>query len=341
MRRLLMASLLFSLCAGHAQADSVSDFYKGRTLFIEIGYSAGGGYDSYARVLAEHLADHIPGHPTVVPQNMPGAGSLKAANYLYVAAPKDGTMIGTFSRGLAMEPLIGTSPTRFDATKFTWLGSIAEVKSVCVTGARSPIKTWKDALATTFTVAGEGSGSDPDIFATMLKNLYGAKIKLVTGYPGTNEMALAIERGEVEGRCGWSWTVLNSTNANLLKGSNKVNVILQLTTKPIADLPNVPTILDVSATERQKQIVRLLLSRQEMGVPFAAPPGIPADRAAALRKAFDETMKDPAFQAEAKGRGLDVSPVSGAEIEKLVTEIYKTPKDTLADVRKVIAAPAR
>src|SRR5262249_47972364 len=150
-----------------------------------------------------------------------------------------------------------------------------------------------------------------------------------------------IERSEVEGRCGWSWTVLNSTNANLLKGSNKVNVILQLTTKPIADLPNVPTILDVSETDRQKQIVGLLLSPQEMGVPFAAPPGVPPDRAAALRKAFDDTMKDPAFLAEAKGRGLDVSPVSGAEIENLVTDIYKTPKEILADVRKVIAAPAR
>ena len=190
---------LAATCAP-ASADPVEDFYRGRNVTMVIGYSVAGGYDNYARVVARHLGNHIPGHPTVLPQNMPGAGSLRSANWLYNAAPKDGSVIGMFSRGMAMEPLIGTSQTSFDAQKFSWLGSGTNEVSTCVTWHESAVKTWADALKIPFTVGGEGSGSDPDIFATVVRNVFGVKLRLVSGYPGSAEVALAIERREVDGR---------------------------------------------------------------------------------------------------------------------------------------------
>lgn len=339
LRSVLRASAPFALAvlsAGIACADPVEDFYKGNTIRAIIGYSVGGGYDNYTRVLVAHMGKHIPGNPTIVPENMPGAGSLKAANYIYNIAPKDGTVFGTFARGLPMEPLIGDSKTQFDASKFDWLGSISDEASVCVTNAGSKVKTWDQAKTTAFTVAGEGSGSDPDIFAEMLKNLFDLKMRLITGYPGTNEMTMAIERGEVDGRCGWSWNVLKQSKGDWLR-DKKVNVILQLSLHPIADLPDVPNVMQVATTDTQKEILRLVLARQVIGRPYAAPPGIPDDRLAALRKAFDETMKDPEFLEDAKRAGLEVDPVSGVEVEKLIDEIYATPKDVIAEARKVIA----
>jgi tripartite-type tricarboxylate transporter receptor subunit TctC len=195
-----------------ARADTVADFYRGRSVTLIIGYSVGGGYDAYGRVVARHLGKHIPGNPAVIAQNMPGAGSLRAANFLYHVAPKDGTAIAHFSRGLAMEPLIGTSSTQFDARKFGWLGSGTDEVSICALWHASRVKTWNDMLTTPFTVGGEGSGSDPDIFAMVVRNIFGVKLKLVSGYPGSAEVALAIERGEVDGRCGWSWSASSSSS---------------------------------------------------------------------------------------------------------------------------------
>src|SRR5579862_7290252 len=213
--------------ASTARAAGVEDFYKGRNLQVIIGYSAGGGYDQYARILARHIGAHIPGNPVVTPQNMPGAGSLKAANYLYSAAPRDGTVFGIFGRGMAMEPLIGTGDAKFDARKFTWLGSGGDQVSVCATWHSAKVKTWDAALTTPFTVAGEGSGSDPDIFAMMLRNLFGLKLKLITGYPGGNEMSLALEQGEVDGRCGWSWSSIKLAKPTWI-ANRQLNLIVQM-----------------------------------------------------------------------------------------------------------------
>ncbi|MYZ48191.1 Bug family tripartite tricarboxylate transporter substrate binding protein [Propylenella binzhouense] len=339
----LASSLLLALAvplAGQAKADSVEDFYKGKTVNLIIGYSVGGGYDTYSRVLAQHMGKHIPGNPTVVPQNMPGAGSLKAANYIFNVAPKDGTVFGTFARGLAMEPLIGTSSTQFDPSKFTWLGSIAEEKSVCVTWHTSPVKTWEDAQKTPFKVAGEGSGSDPDIFSSVVKSLFDVPMELVTGYPGTNEMTLAIERGEVDGRCGWSWNVIKTAQADWVR-DKKLNILLQMSLHPIEDLPDVPNVMNIAQTDEQKQVLKLVLGRQVMGRPYAAPPGLPPERAEALRKAFEATMKDPDFLAEAEARGLEVSPITGKELDELVADLYATPKETLAHARAAIGEAAR
>jgi tripartite-type tricarboxylate transporter receptor subunit TctC len=335
---LSLIALVLPLAGAHA--DPLADFYRGRNVTLIIGYSAGGGYDAYARVVARHLGRHIPGNPTVIAQNMPGAGSLRSANFLYNVAPKDGTVIGHFSRGLAMEPLIGTSATQFDARRFTWLGSGTDEVSVCATWHASPVKTWNDMLALPFTVGGEGSGSDPDIFAAVMKNAFGVKLKLVSGYPGTAEVALALERGEIDGRCGWSWSSLKRLKPDWI-ADKRINIVAQLALKKSPDLPDVPLILDFATTDRQRQILKLVLSRQSMARPFAAPADLPADRKEALRRAFDATMADPEFLAEAKQRGLEVNPVSGAAIDKLVGELYETPADVIAEVRAVISEGAR
>jgi tripartite-type tricarboxylate transporter receptor subunit TctC len=327
-----------------APADAVADFYKGRTVTIIVGYSAGGGYDLYARAIGRHIGKHIPGQPTVVVQNMPGAGSVAAANYIYGVAAKDGTVFGTFSRGIPMEPLIGTANVRYEATKFTWIGSASNEVSVCALSPKSPVKSFDDALKTPFTVAGEASGSDPDTYAKLFANLFGAKLKLVTGYPGGNDMTLAVERGEVDGRCGWSWGSIKATRPDWITGDQKLSILLQLGVERSPELPDVPSAYEKAADQRQKEIVKLIVSRQIMARPFAAPPGIPEDRKQALRKAFDATMKDPEFLKEAKTMALEIEPVSGAEVDKLIAELYAAPKEVVEQARAVItgeAAPAK
>jgi len=342
-RRIVCASLCLGLALAAwrtpALADPVEDFYRGRNITLIVGYTVGGGYDIYARVLARHMGKHIPGNPAILPQNMPGAGSLRSANYLYNAAPKDGTTFGTFGRGLAMEPLIGVSHTQFDATRFSWLGSGTSEVSICVTWRDSPVKTWGDMLAKNFTVGGEGSGSDPDIFSIVIRNVFGVKLRLVAGYPGGAEVSLAIERREVDGRCGWSYSSLKLQRPDWVR-DKQVNIPVQLALHKNPELADVPLITDLATTERQRQILRLVFSRQTMARPFVAPPGIPADRKQALRAAFDQTMADPEFLAEAKARGLEVNPVSGADIDKLIGEVYQTPADVVAEVRAAIAQGA-
>ena len=319
-------------------AQSNAEFYRGKTVTLTVGYSAGGGYDTYARILARHIGKHIPGQPAVVVQNMPGAGSLRAANYLFNVAPKDGTAIGMFGRGIAVEPLIGSSPAQFEGTRFLWLGSGTEEAAVVVTWAPKGIRTWADMLTKPFTVGGEGTGSDPDVYALMLKNVFGVKLRLVSGYPGTAEMALAIERGEVDGRASWSWSSLKSFKPDWIAGK-KIDLPVQLNLAPSPDLPGVPMITDFATSERRRQIVKLVVSRQTMGRPFVAPPGLPDDRRTALRAAFDATMKDPEFLAEAKTRGQEVNPVSGAAIDKLLAELYATPRDVVEETKKAVTGP--
>jgi tripartite-type tricarboxylate transporter receptor subunit TctC len=323
-----------ALASGQTRADSVADFYKGKSITITVGYSAGGGYDIYARALGRHMGRHLPGNPNFVVQNVTGAGSVNAANHLYNVAAKDGTVFGTFSRGLAMEPLIGTARVQYDAQKFTWIGSGANEVSVCSVWHTAPVKTWQDALKTTFTVAGEGLGSDPDTFSAMVRNLFGIKLRLVTGYHGTSDTILAIERGEVDGRCGQSWSSLKSIRPQWIE-KKMLNHIAYMSEVKAPELPEVPLVSDF-ANARQKQVIRLVLSRQTLGRPFAAPPGIPADRRDALRRAFDATLKDPAFLKEAEKLKLEVSPVSGEDVDKLIAELYATPKDVVEETRQAI-----
>jgi tripartite-type tricarboxylate transporter receptor subunit TctC len=336
LRRNFAIGLFAAATSLPVHAQGVADFYRGKTVTLIVGYSSGGGYDTYARVLARHIGKHIPGQPAVVVQNMPGAGSMRSANYLFNVAPKDGTAIGMFGRGIAIEPLIGSSPAQFEAAKFLWLGSGTEEAATVVTWAAKGIKTWADMLSKPFTVGGEGTGSDPDVYALMLKNVFGVKLRLVSGYPGTAEMALAIERGEVDGRASWSWSSLKSFKPDWIVGK-KIDLPVQLNLAASPDLPGVPLISDFATSERQRQIVKLVVSRQTMGRPFMAPPGLPDDRKAALRAAFDATMKDPEFLAEAKVRGQEVNPVSGEAIDRLLTELYAAPADVVEETKRAIA----
>jgi len=312
----------------HAIAADVASFYKGRTVTIDIGYSAGGGYDIYARVLARHLGDHIPGNPTVIPQNMPGAGSLKVVNYLYNIAPKDGTVLATFARGMAMEPLLDKQGIEFDAQKLTWIGSITNEVSVCAFRSDSGVKTWDDMVTKSYTVGGTGSGSDTDVFPNVLRSLFHMKMKLATGYPGGEDVVLALERGEVNGRCGWSWSSLMSRNRPLYE-QKQIFVPVQLSLNKHEDLPDVPLVMDLTKDPKISAALKLIFARQTLARPYAAPPNLPADRAQALRDAFDATMKDPAFLSEAKQTDLEVRPVSGEEMQKLVAELYQTPPEVV------------
>jgi tripartite-type tricarboxylate transporter receptor subunit TctC len=249
-------------------------------------------------------------------------------------APKDGTVIGTFSRSVAIAPLISAAP--FDARKFTWLGSITNDVSVCITWNTSEIKSWDDMMARQFVAGGEGAGSDPDIFALMYKNVLGAKVKLVSGYPGTNDITLAMERGEVDGLCGISWSTIKSRHAEWIAGK-KINVPVQVALHKDPELPEVPLALDLVKDAEQAQIVKLFVATQVLARPFAAPPGLPPERKEILRTAFEETMKDPEFLAETQTLALDVSPITGPSIDALLTEIYETPKDVVAKAAAAIS----
>ncbi|MGA7486649.1 MAG: tripartite tricarboxylate transporter substrate-binding protein [Xanthobacteraceae bacterium] len=321
------------ISAGHAQ--SPADFYKGRTVDLYIGYSAGGGYDIYARALARHIGRLIPGNPTVVPKNMPGAGSLVLANWLYNVAPKDGTAFGMIGRGTGFDPLLGSTKAQFDAAKFNWIGSMNDEVSVCVAWHTSGIAELDQVKQKQLTVGGTGPAADTDQFPKVLNATLGTKFKIVTGYPGGNDVDLAMERGEVMGRCGWSWSSVIATHKSWID-DKKINVLVQLSLSKHPDLPHVPLVMDFAKTDEQKQVFKLVFARQPMGRPFLAPPGIPAERVAVLRKAFMDTMKDGEFLAEAGKLKLEINPVSGAAVQDIVQEVYQTPKSVAAAVAGMI-----
>jgi tripartite-type tricarboxylate transporter receptor subunit TctC len=324
---LALAPAVFSPSPSYAQ--SPAEFYKGRNVDLYIGYSAGGAYDLYARVIARHLGKHIPGNPTIVPRNMEGAGSLRLTNWLYNVAPKDGTAIGTIGRGTAFDPLLGSRGAQFQADKFTWIGSANNEVSICVAWKTSGITKLEDTLTKELIVGGTGQAADTDQFPRILNGVLGTKFKIVTGYPGGNDVTLALERGEVKGRCGWSWSSVLATQKRWTDDKSII-ILAQLSLSKHPDLPDVPLVMDFAKTEDQQQIFRLIFARQVIGRPFLAPPGVPKDRAEALRAAFMDTMKDPEFLADAEKSQLEINPVSGADVEKLIKEIYQTPK-ALAD----------
>jgi tripartite-type tricarboxylate transporter receptor subunit TctC len=322
------AALASAMAIVPANADSVADYYKGKTVTMYIGYSAGGGYDVYARTLARHIGDHIPGHPTLVAKNVTGAGSLVLANQMYNAIPKNGLAIAMIGRGLPTEPLFGNKKAKYDPRKFAWIGSMNNEVSVCAVWHTVPVNVWEDLRTRGMIVGGTGSGSDTDTFPTVLNNVLGTKMKLITGYPGGNDINFAIEKGELEGRCGWSWSSVVSTRGSWLK-EKKIRILLQISTAKHPDLPDVPLALDLARTPKERQVMKLIFSRQVWGRPFFTTPGVPADRVAALRKAFDETMKDPKFRADTEKQKLEINPVAGESVQKDIAELYESPPDVV------------
>jgi tripartite-type tricarboxylate transporter receptor subunit TctC len=309
-----------------AHADSVADFYRGRTVEVYVGYSTGGGYDIYARMLARHMGRFIPGNPTLVPKNMEGAGSLRLANWIANAAPRDGTVFGTIGRGTAFDPVLGQPGAQFKGPALSWIGSMNHEVSICAAWHYAGIKSFEDLKTKGLLVGGVSANDDTVQFAKVLNSVLGTKLKIVAGYPGGNDVVLAMERGEVKGRCGWSWSSVVTARPAWIK-EKKINILVQLALSKHPDLPDVPLITDLAANPSQRQMLRLIFARQVMGRPFVAPPGIPADRLAALRRAFMQTLADREFLADAAKARLEIAGVTGEEVEKLVTELYATPAD--------------
>ncbi len=309
-----------------ALGQAQGEFTRGKVVELYIGYSVGGGYDVYARLLARHMGRHLPGNPVVVPRNMEGAGSLRLANWLYKAAPRDGSAFGTIGRGIAFDPLLGTEGTLFKATEFGWIGSANDEVSVCAAWGKTGITRFEDFYARQIFVGGTGAGADTDLFPKAMNSILGTKMKLVTGYPGGNDITLAMQRGEVEARCGWSWSSIKSNHPQWVKDGT-IKLLVQLSLDKHADLPKVPLIMDMVKTPEQRSVLRLVFARQVMGRPFLAPPGVPAERLALLRRAFMATMRDKAFLAEADKIQLEITPVTGEAVQKLVAEIYATPPE--------------
>ena len=324
--RIAAAATLMLASMPAASAQSAADFYKGKSVDLYIGYSVGGAYDLYARYLARHMGKHIPGNPTVVPKNMEGAGSLRLANWLYNVGPKDGTTFGIIGRGTGFDTLLGNPKAQFDATKFTWIGSANNEVSICVAWHNSGVTKFEDMLTKPLIVGGTSSSADTDQFPKITNGVLGTKMRVITGYPGGNEVGLAMERGEVQGRCGWSWSSVKSTHQKWLD-EKKFHILVQLALTKHPDLPNIPLIVDLAKTDEQRKILELIFARQVMGRPFVAPPNVPRDRAEALRKAFMDTMRDKDFLADADKAQLEITPVAGDQIEKLVKDIFGAPPD--------------
>jgi tripartite-type tricarboxylate transporter receptor subunit TctC len=320
----LTGALLALWPASACLAQTPAEFYKSRTIELDIGFSVGGAYDAYARILARTMGKYIPGNPAIVPKNMEGAGSMRVANYLYNAAPRDGTSFGTISRGTGFEPLLGDRGARFAATAFNWIGSTNNEVSVCVAWYTSGVATFEDARTHVLVVGATGPSADTFQFPKITNAVLGTKFKIVTGYPGGNDVDLAMERGEVQGRCGWSWTSVKGLHQAWLD-QNRLNILFQMGLSKHRDLPGIPLIVDLAKTDEELAILRLIFARQVMAWPFVAPPGVPAARVEALRKAFLATLQDKDFLAEADRAGLEITPVAGTDIQKLVQDVYSTP----------------
>lgn len=308
--------------------DAAAKFFAGKSIEIVIGTTPGGGYDTYGRLVARYMGGHVPGKATMVPKNMPGAGSAKAAGYIYSVAPKDGTSIGAIFPGAIADPLLGDKPkSQFDPAKFNYLGSANNEVYICVGRTDAPVQKFQDAFTKPMILGASAAGGSTRDFPALLNNVLGTKFTIVSGYPGSKEIMLAVERKEVQGACGYGWSSLIAQNANMLK-DGVVRVLAQEAAKshPTLDKMGVPMTLSFAKTPEQKQILELVYSQLVFGRPYVLPPRVPEDRVKALRTAFTETMKDPKLIADANKIHLDVQSVSGEEVQELVAKMYKTPE---------------
>ena len=337
--RLLNAllALLCCLLAGGARAQPVADFYRGKTVNVWIGYGPGGGYDLSARVLARHMGRHIPGEPTLVARNMPGAGSLTLANWLYNIAPKDGLDFGIFGRTVPIDPLLGPKGAPFDALKFTWLGSTSNEVSTCVAWHDAPVQKAEDLFTRELTVGASGAASPSAVFPYLFNSIVGTKIKVINGYTTSATILTALEAGELNGFCAWGWVPMKAMRADWIR-DRKFNVLFQIGLAKHKDHPETPLILDFAKTPEDRALLEILVAPQVFARPFAAPPGIPADRAAALREAFNKTVRDPAFIEEAERMVLEPDLVDAAMLEGVLKQIYNAPKPLLERAREAMAA---
>jgi tripartite-type tricarboxylate transporter receptor subunit TctC len=335
---------LAALAAPPAHADPVADFYKGKQVNLIVGYGPGGGYDVYGRLVARHIGRHIPGNPNVVVQNMPGAGSLRAANFIYSAAPKDGTVFGIFARNMPLLGILGGNPNvQFDASNFTWLGSSSSFVTdayLMIVRADAPVKTIEDARRSggpPLVLGGTAEGATGNDVPILLRDTLGLNIKLITGYPDSNALFLAIDRGEIQGRTT-DYSSIKTNRPEWLKPNGGMNVLLQFArTTRHPDFPNVPTARELAPTDAARSLIELGELPYTLARPFAAPPGVPAERAKALQDAFLAAHKDPQLLEEAAKLQLDITPIGGDEILAHIERISKAPAEQLDYIRKLLA----
>jgi tripartite-type tricarboxylate transporter receptor subunit TctC len=313
-------------------------YFQGKTVHLIVGSAPGGGYDTYSRVISEHLRKHIPGNPTVVQQNMPGAGSLIATNYIANVAPKDGTVIGAVNGLIATDLLIYPDRTKFDPRKLQWIGSALRENHVGVVRSDSRVKTFEDSFKQELIVSGTGGSTNS--YPVLTNALLGTKFKVVSGYNGTAAGLLAVERGEVDGNVGITWASVKATQTAALR-DGKLKVFVQFGLKKHAELPDVAWIFDYAHSPADRAALNLVLGNQEFGRPYIAPPGTPDAVVAILRKAFDETMADPDFLADAEKRKLDIDATTGVEIQSIIEELHKAPPDVIARVKPIFDQTAQ
>ena len=314
-----------------------ANFYKGRNVSVFIGFGPGGGYDLSARTLARHMGRHISGEPTLIPRNMPGAGSMQLANYLYNVSPKDGSEFGTFARTIPLEPLIGKTSVNFDPRRFTWLGSSSNEVSTCVSWHTSSVATFEDLRKQELTVGASGPASPSASIPNVLNAVLGTRIKVITGYTGSATVLTAMESGEVSGFCSWGWMAIMAQRPAWVR-DKKINVLVQLGLRKHLEHPEVPLATDFARSDEERKVLEFVFAPQMFARPFAAPPNLSQERAATLRNAFAATLQDPIFVTEAEKLGLEPELVSWQDIQSLINSFFEAPPAVIAKVRDAMEA---
>lgn len=337
---LFMMSLALgaAMMARDVSAQSVEAFYKGKTLKVVVGAGEAGTNTAYARVIADHLPKYLPGSPSTIVMTMPGAGGLKAANYMSDIAPRDGTVYAVVQRGIIAQPLFGIEQATYDPMAINWIGSTAREVSVGVVwSATTTVRSIQDAMQTEVIVGSQGAGSQPGLFPLVLNHFLGTKFKVVHGYKSGTDLTLAIERGEVQGRVGWSWGSIKSRSADWIK-DDKIRILVQMGLEKSPDLPNVPLATELAKTPEDRDTLELIFASTTIGWPTMMPPGVPADRLQAMRAAFDKTMVDPQFLAQAEKQGLEIDPLTGQEIQAIIARMYGMPKAVVERAKLVVGS---
>lgn len=318
--------------------QSVADFYSGKRITVIVGSETGGGYDTNARVLSRHLGKYIPGNPQIIVQNMPGAGSIVATNYLCNVAPKDGTFIGLVQRGMLMAKLTQQAGVQFDPEKINWLGNMSSESSLVVAWHTAPQKKTQDLFTTEMVVGGAGATADTESTPRLLNATIGTKFKIIPGYKGSTSLLLSVENGELQGIADWAWPNIKSRRPDFLR-EKKITLLLQNGLEKEADLPDVPLALDYAKTPDDRKVLELYFAQKNVARPVMAPPGVPADRIAAMRAAFEKMAVDPEFLDDAKKSGLDVEPMNGAAVDKIMQLIASTPANIGKKLADAITPP--
>jgi tripartite-type tricarboxylate transporter receptor subunit TctC len=320
------------LAAAQAWAQTPEQFYTGKNVDFVIGYPPGGSNDTWARLVTRHIGKYIPGNPTIVPRNTPGAGSFLAVNQIFNVAPKDGTVIGIGAPTIPLDEKLGTQGVRFKTAELNWLGRVDSlVNMVFMWVATSRVKSYEDALKIEATLSGTGVGSTVSIYPTVMNHVLGTKFKLIMGYKGSNEAMLAVERGEVEGH-STSWTALKVAHPDWIK-DKKVTLLVQFALKRHPEMSDIPTAVELGRNDEERAILSAVMNAAEVGTAFFTTPGAPPDRVTALRRAFDATMKDPEFQADVERTRLSINPITGEELQKLVADVSNLPPTLLEKLR--------